>query len=62
MKYKITALTPLLVGGGQELAPIDYMVWKDQVNVLDQPRIFKLLSRGPRPYSTVPPVAGSNVE
>jgi CRISPR-associated protein Csm5 len=48
MKYKITALTPLLVGDGQELAPIDYMVWKDQVNVLDQPRIFKLLSRGPR--------------
>lgn len=48
MKYKITSLTPLLVGDGQELAPIDYMVWKDQVNVLDQPRIFKLLSRGPR--------------
>ena len=48
MKYRITALTPLLVGDGQELAPIDYMVWKDQVNVLDQPRIFKLLSRGPR--------------
>jgi CRISPR-associated protein Csm5 len=24
------------------------MVWKDQVNVLDQKRIFKLLSRGPR--------------
>src|SRR6478672_11254676 len=48
MKYKVTALTPLLVGDGQELAPIDYMVWKDQVNVLDQPRIFKLLSRGPR--------------
>jgi CRISPR-associated protein Csm5 len=24
------------------------MVWKDQVNVLDQPRIFRLLSRGPR--------------
>lgn len=48
MKYKITALTPLLVGDGQELAPIDYMVWKDQVNVLDQPRIFRLLSRGPR--------------
>ena len=24
------------------------MVWKDQVNVLDQPRIFKLLARGPR--------------
>jgi CRISPR-associated protein Csm5 len=48
MKYKVTALTPLLVGDGQELSPIDYMVWKDQVNVLDQPRIFKLLSRGPR--------------
>lgn len=48
MKYKITALTPLLVGDGQELSPIDYMVWKDQVNVLDQPRIFRLLSRGPR--------------
>lgn len=48
MKYKATALTPLLVGDGQELAPIDYMVWKDQVNVLDQPRIFRLLARGPR--------------
>jgi CRISPR-associated protein Csm5 len=48
MKYKATALTPLLVGDGQELSPIDYMVWKDQVNVLDQPRIFRLLSRGPR--------------
>ena len=48
MKYKATTLTPLLVGDGRELAPIDYMVWKDQVNVLDQNRIFKLLSRGPR--------------
>ena len=48
MKYKVTALTPLLVGDGNELAPIDYMVWKDHVNVLDQPRIFKLLARGPR--------------
>ncbi len=48
MKYKVTALTPLLVGDGRELSPIDYMVWKDQVNVLDQPRIFKLLARGPR--------------
>ncbi len=46
--YKVTTLTPLLVGDGQELSPIDYMVWKDQVNVLDQPRIFRLLSRGPR--------------
>lgn len=48
MTYKLTALTPLLVGDGRELSPIDYMVWKDQVNVLDQPRIFKLLARGPR--------------
>jgi CRISPR-associated protein Csm5 len=48
MKYRVTALTPLLVGDGRELSPIDYMVWKDQVNVLDQTRIFKLLSRGPR--------------
>jgi len=48
MNYKLTALTPLLVGDGRELSPIDYMVWKDQVNVLDQNRIFKLLSRGPR--------------
>ena len=48
MNYKVTALTPLLVGDGRELSPIDYMVWKDQVNVLDQPRIFKLLSTGPR--------------
>ena len=48
MNYKITALTPLLVGDGRALSPIDYMVWKDQVNVLDQPRIFRLLARGPR--------------
>jgi CRISPR-associated protein Csm5 len=48
MNYKVTTLTPLLVGDGRELSPIDYMVWKDQVNVLDQNRIFKLLSRGPR--------------
>lgn len=48
MKYKVTALTPLLVGDGHALSPIDYMVWKDQVNVLDQNRIFKLLARGPR--------------
>ena len=47
MKYKVTALTPLLVGDGRELSPIDYMVWKDQVNVLDQNRIFRLLARGP---------------
>ncbi len=48
MEYKVTALTPLLVGDGRELSPIDYMVWKDQVNVLDQARIFRLLARGPR--------------
>ena len=48
MKYRVTCLTPTLVGGGQRLSPIDYMVWKDQVSVLDQTRIFKLLSRGPR--------------
>jgi CRISPR-associated protein Csm5 len=48
MNYKVTALTPLLVGDGRALSPIDYMVWKDQVNVLDQNRIFKLLARGPR--------------
>lgn len=46
--YKLTALTPVLVGDGQRLSPIDYMVWRDQVNVLDQTRIFKLLARGPR--------------
>ena len=48
MRYNATALTPLLVGDGRELSPIDYMVWKDQVNVLDQTRIFRLLARGPR--------------
>ncbi len=48
MKYRVTCLTPTLVGDGQKLAPIDYMVWKDHVNVLDQRRIFRLLARGPR--------------
>ena len=48
MKYRVTCLTPTLVGDGQRLAPIDYMVWKDQVNVLDQRKIFKLLAKGPR--------------
>ena len=48
MKYRVTCLTPTLVGDGQRLAPIDYMVWRDHVNVLDQRRIFKLLSKGPR--------------
>ncbi len=48
MRYRLTCLTPVLVGDGQKLSPIDYMVWKDQVNVLDQRRIFRLLAKGPR--------------
>jgi len=48
MKYRVTVLTPTLVGDGTNLSPIDYMVWRDQVNVLDQTRIFRLLSKGPR--------------
>lgn len=48
MRYRLTTLTPLLVGDGQKLAPIEYMIWKDQVNVLDQYRIFRLLAKGPR--------------
>ncbi len=47
-RYQFTCLTPVLAGDGGRLAPIDYMVWKDQVNILDQKRIFRLLSRGPR--------------
>ena len=48
MRYRLTCLTPTLVGDGRKLSPIDYMVWKDHVNVLDQWRIFRLLARGPR--------------
>src|SRR5918912_1678105 len=48
MRYRLTCLTPLLAGDGRRLSPIDYMVWKDHVNVLDQWRIFRLLARGPR--------------
>jgi CRISPR-associated protein Csm5 len=48
VNYRLTALTPLLVGDGGRLSPIDYMVWRDQVNVLDQRRIFRLLTKGPR--------------
>lgn len=48
MKYRVTCLSPTLVGDGNKLSPIDYMVWKDQVNVLDQRRILKMLSKGPR--------------
>jgi CRISPR-associated protein Csm5 len=51
MNYSITALTPLLVGDGRALSPIDYMVWKDQVTVLDQPAIFKSL-RNSRLFDT----------
>ncbi len=48
MKYRVTVLTPTLVGDGSRLSPIDYMVWRDQINVLNQPRIFRLLAKGPR--------------
>jgi CRISPR type III-A-associated RAMP protein Csm5 len=48
MRYRLKCLTPLLVGDGRKLCPIDYMVWKDQVNVLDQWRIFRILAKGPR--------------
>src|SRR5258708_26970808 len=48
MKYRVTCLTPTLGGDGQRLAPIDYMIWKDHVSVLDQRRIFRLLAKGPR--------------
>jgi CRISPR-associated protein Csm5 len=48
MRYRVTCLTPTLVGDGNKLSPIDYMVWKDHVNVLDQRRIFRLLAKGPR--------------
>ncbi len=48
MTYRVTCLTPVLIGDGGRLSPIDYMVWKEQVNVLDQRRIFRLLSKGPR--------------
>lgn len=51
MNYRVTALTPLLVGDGRSLSPIDYMVWKDQVNVLDQPAIFRSL-RNSRLFDT----------
>jgi CRISPR-associated protein Csm5 len=50
VKYRVTVLTPTLVGDGRRLSPVDYMVWRDQVNVLDQSRIFRMLSKsaGPR--------------
>lgn len=48
MRYRLTCLTPVLVGDGEKLSAIDYMVWKDHVSVLDQRRIFRLLAKGPR--------------
>ncbi|HTM51049.1 MAG TPA: type III-A CRISPR-associated RAMP protein Csm5 [Bryobacteraceae bacterium] len=48
MRYRLTCLTPVLVGDGERLSAIDYMVWKDHVSVLDQRRIFRLLAKGPR--------------
>jgi CRISPR-associated protein Csm5 len=48
LNYRVTCITPTLVGDGYKLSPIDYMVWRDQVNVLDQTRIFKLLAKGAR--------------
>jgi len=48
MKYRLTCLSPVLIGNGQKLSPVDYMVWRNQVNVLDQRRIFRLLAKGPR--------------
>ncbi len=48
MKYSLKCLTPLLVGDGSRLSPIDYMLWKEQVNVLDQTRILRMLSKSPR--------------
>lgn len=47
-RYRVTVLTPTLAGDGQKLSPIDYMVWKDQVNVLNQRRIFRLLAKSAR--------------
>src|SRR5499427_10052665 len=48
MRYRLTCLSPVLVGNGEKLSAIDYMVWKDHVSVLDQRRIFRLLAKGPR--------------
>lgn len=47
MRYRATILTPTLTGDGQALSPIDYMVWKDHVNVLDQNKIFALMAKRP---------------
>lgn len=47
-RFRVTVLSPLLAGSGEQLTPIDYMVWQNEVRVLDQERIFKLLARNPR--------------
>jgi CRISPR-associated protein Csm5 len=47
-RFKVTVLTPTLAGSGESLTPIDYMVWQNEVRVLNQDRIFKLLARNPR--------------
>jgi CRISPR-associated protein Csm5 len=47
LNYRVTILTPTLIGNGQALAPIDYMVWKDHVNVLDQGKIFAMMAKRP---------------
>lgn len=47
-RYRLTALSPVLAGSGELLTPIDYMVWQNEIRVLDQERIFKLLARNPR--------------
>lgn len=47
-RFRVTILSPTLAGSGELLTPIDYMVWQNEVRVLDQERIFKLLARNPR--------------
>jgi len=45
VKYRVTVLTPTLVGNGRKTFAIDYMVWRDQVNVLDQRAFSGALER-----------------
>jgi CRISPR-associated protein Csm5 len=47
-RFRLTVLSPLQAGSGELLTPIDYMIWQNEVRVLDQERIFKLLARSPR--------------
>ena len=48
IRSNLTVLTPTLVGDGKRLAPIDYVILKDQINVLDQGLIFRRLADTPR--------------